>query len=442
MTPHPVTGATIEALPHYELALHQLRCLIGDPVASVDAALAVAPDFVMAHALRAYLHLLGTEPSGIPIARDSLAAARAMGAADVERGHLAAIAHLVDGRWLAAGRVLEDVTIADPLDVLALQIGHQIDFFTGQSRMLRDRIARVLPAWDATMPGYHAVLAMQAFGLEEMGDYARAEWYGRRSVELQPRDTWAQHAVAHVMEMQGRLADGIAWMNGNVDNWSQDSFFSVHNWWHLGLYYLERGEIDQVLEMYDGPLQGGRSAVVLDMVDASAMLWRLYLRRTDIGDRWNAVADQWAPIAGAGNYTFNDTHAMMAFVGAGRDAAMAEVISAQREAMGRDDDNATFTREVGHPVACAIKAFGEGDYATCVALLRPVRAIAHRFGGSHAQRDVLDLTLIEAAFRGDQDDLAKALSAERLAWKPESPLSGLFARRAGLAVVDPSRPND
>jgi hypothetical protein len=428
------TGAEPAALPHYEQALHRLRCLIDDPVASVDAALAVAPDFVMAHALRAYLHLLGTEPPGIAIARDSLAAARAIGGTAAERAHLMAIGHLVDGSWHAAGRVLEDVAIADPLDALALQVGHQIDFFTGHSRMLRDRIARALPAWDATMPAYHALLGMHAFGLEETGEYARAEVAGKRCVELQPRDTWGQHAVAHVMEMQGRLDDGIAWMNDRRDDWAADSFLAVHNWWHLALYHLERGETEQVLALYDGPILGGRTAVVLEMLDASAMLWRLFLRGVDVGDRWHAIADLWAPLATAGNYAFNDAHAMMAFVGAGRDGMADNVLAAQREAMGRDDDNAAFTREVGHPVTRAIKAFGDGDYATTVTLLRPVRSIAHRFGGSHAQRDLVDLTLIEAAFRAGDTGLARALSAERLAWKPHSPLSGLFARRAGWHV--------
>ncbi len=98
--------------------------------------------------------------------------------------------------------------------------------------------------------------------------------------------------------------------------------------------------------------------------------------------------------------------------------------------MAGDDDNALFTREVGYPVTRAIKAFGERDYATAVALLRPIRGIASRFGGSHAQRDVIDLTLIEAAFRAGEHALAAALSAERAVARPESPLSQLFVRRA------------
>ena len=93
-------------------------------------------------------------------------------------------------------------------------------------------------------------------------------------------------------------------------------------------------------------------------------------------------------------------------------------------------DNAAFTRDVGQPVTLAIKAFGEGDYREAVRLLRPVRDIAHRFGGSHAQRDVIDLTLIEAALRAGERALAARLSAERQAARPESPLSRLFACRA------------
>jgi hypothetical protein len=93
-------------------------------------------------------------------------------------------------------------------------------------------------------------------------------------------------------------------------------------------------------------------------------------------------------------------------------------------------DNATFTREVGRPVALALKAFGNGCYAECVQRLRPVRNVAQRFGGSHAQRDLIDLTMIEAALRDGQPALASALAAERQAVRPSSPLAKLFAIRA------------
>jgi hypothetical protein len=430
----PLSGSTALAASHYTTAVGQLQCYRGDPVAEVDAAIADAPDFVMAHALKAWLHLLGTEPGGLPVARESLEIAEQLPATTREKGHLAAIRHLTEGRWQAASRVMEDVTIETPRDALGLLVGHQIDFFTAHSRMLRDRIARALPHWDDGMPGYHSILGMHAFGLEETGDYAKAEAVGRRGVELEPTDGWAQHAVAHVLEMQNRTTDGIAWMQGN-DGWTGDSFFQVHNWWHLALYHLEEGDIEAVLALFDSQIYGSKSGVVLDMVDASALLWRLHLRGIDVGDRWTAVADNWAPIATAGHYAFNDLHAVMAFTGAGwRDAAQG-VIAAQIEAMSRSDDNAGFTRDVGHPACRAVVAFGQGRYRETVDLLRPIRSIAARFGGSHAQRDVIDLTLIEAALRSGDASLATAFVAERVDRRHDSPLSQLFRRRAGQLLA-------
>jgi hypothetical protein len=236
--------------------------------------------------------------------------------------------------------------------------------------------------------------------------------------------------VAHVLEMQGRQKDGIAWMRGDTAAWSEDSFFKVHNWWHLALYHLDLGEIDQVLALYDGPIYGAPSPVAMDMLDASAMLWRLTLRGIDVGDRWNAVADRWAPMARAGIYAFNDMHAMMAFVGAGRTDLQKAVLESQAAVLKGQGDNVMFTRDVGHAAAKAIKAFGDGDYKQVIELIRPIRNRAARFGGSHAQRDVLDLTLIEAALRAGEHALAKALTAERLEVKPTSPFNRRLADRA------------
>ena len=410
---YDLSGATGRSLETLEQALNELRCFIGDPVATVEKALAESPELVMGYILKAYLHLLGTEPAGPPVAQSAHKAAQRFPSNDREQLHLEAIRLLTEGRWRAAGAMLENLSIEYPRDALALQAGHLTDFFIGDSRMLRDRIARALPAWTRSFPGYHAVLGMHAFGLEETGHYRRAEAQGRASVEIEPRDGWGQHAVAHVMEMEGRRRDGIAWMRSNQDGWSRDSFFSVHNWWHVALFHLGLDDFGEVLDLFDGPIFGKKSTIVLEMIDASALLWRLHLKGVNVGNRWQAVADNWEPIAAAGNYAFNDMHAMMAFVGAGRDKAAAAVLEAQRAAMDGAGDNASFTREVGHPATQAIKAFGDGNYAETVRLLRPVRSYAHRFGGSHAQRDVLDLTLIEAARRGGQENLAAALVAER-----------------------------
>ena len=432
-TGHRVSGATPHSLMLYEQAARELLCLVDDPVATVERALEAGPAMTMAHVLKAWLHLLGTEPAGTAVALACCDTAERLDADEREQAHLAAARALAQGRWREAGLRLEDLSVRHPRDTLALQAGHQIDFFRGDARLLRDRIARALPAWDAGVPGWHAVLGMYAFGLEETGDLAAAEAQGRRSVELEPRDSWGWHAVAHVHEMRNAPLDGIAWLAPTRATWSAGSFLGTHNSWHLALFNLELDRHDAVLQLYDEAIGGTGSSVVMDLIDTSAMLWRLQLRGVSVGERWAAVADRWAAVGGFGRYAFNDMHAMMAFAGADRPQWQQQVIDAQRVALLDDRDNAAFTREVGHPVALALQACGRGDFRRATALLRGVRSSAHRFGGSHAQRDLIDLTLIDAAARSGDRPLAAALAAERLAIKPSSPLARRLVQRSPVS---------
>src|SRR5690606_2711841 len=198
-------------------------------------------------------------------------------------------------------------------------------------------------------------------------------------------------------EMQGRQHEGIAWMRDRQRQWAEDNFFAIHNWWHLALFHLDLGDTASVLELFDSAIAASQSPLALDLVDASALLWRLHLLGADVGARWQGVAERWQAFADSGHYAFNDAHAMMAFACAGRSEAIRTLQAAQQRAMQGDGDNARFTRDVGAPLCQALLAFVEGHPARTVELLRPLRGIAHRFGGSHAQRDLIDLTLLEAA---------------------------------------------
>lgn len=427
---NPLSGALPSSVQHYEWALQQFQCYCCDPLATIETACAERPDFVMGRVLHAWLHLLGTEPAGWPVARADLEQARQWPSNAREQAHLRAIARLIDGHWHGARRVLEDLNLDYPLDGLGLLAGHVLDFYVGDARMLRDRIARAFPAWSPAMPGYHALLGMHAFGLEECGAYSRAAASGHAALLLEPRDAWAHHAVTHVLEMQGRQHEGIAWMRDRQPQWAVDNFFATHNWWHLALFHLDLDEIDAVLGLFDEAIGTSQSPLALDLVDASALLWRLYLRGVDVGDRWGTVADRWLPFADTGHYAFNDAHAMMAFVCDRRQEAIQTLLAAQQRALQGKGDNAMFSRDVGAPLCQAILALVEGHPARTVELLRPLRSIAHRFGGSHAQRDLIDLTLLEAALRDGQQTLARGLAAERVDAKPGSPAARELLRQA------------
>jgi hypothetical protein len=428
----PVSTSDRRSLDRFEHALGLLNGFFADPLAVIDEALEEDPEFVMGHCLRAALMLMAAEKSAVPELRRSVEAAEALAstANDRERGHTAAARAWLNGDFHRAGDLYGQVLLDHPRDLLALQVAHQVDFFVGNTGMLRDRPARVLPQWDAALPGYGYVLGMQAFGLEENNMFRRAEDTGRHAVELTPRDPWAIHAVAHVMEMEGRLGDGIRWMTSRVDDWAPDNMLAVHNWWHLALYHLDYGQADKTLEIYDRHIQPKPGGPAIELVDATSMLWRLHLRGIDVGDRWRAVADAWEPMGEDGYYVFNDMHAMMAFIGDGRDHAARRLLGVLNRRASGADSNAVMTREVGLPVCAAIRAFSDGFHDLAIDLLLPVRSIAHRFGGSNAQRDVITLTLIEAALRGNRASLARALTAERTDFKPSSPFNWSLAARA------------
>jgi len=428
---HALSGSTPQAARHYDAAIAQFGIYRGDPIAELDRALMAAPACVMALLAKAWLMGLATEPAATTEARRLLDAARHLPADEREAAHVGALTLLLDGRWDDAALALDHLNVRWPLDILGLQVGHLVDFYRANARNLRDRVARVLPHWSAEVPGYALVLGMHAFGLEETGDYPRAEDRGREAIDREPLDCWAQHAVAHVMEMQGRPEDGIGWMVAREPYWSgEDNFFKVHNHWHLALYHLELGQHDRVLAVYDGAVRKSASAVALDLVDAAAMLWRLQLVGVDVGQRWLEVARAWEAHADGHSYPFNDWHAVMACLGAGRDADVQRIEHAMVRGASQATPLADWIRSTGLPLVRGFVAFSRGDYRGAVDHLHPARFIVNRFGGSHAQRDVIDWTLTEAALRGGLTDLARALAHERMALKPHSPSSRGFLARA------------
>jgi hypothetical protein len=217
------------------------------------------------------------------------------------------------------------------------------------------------------------------------------------------------------MEMQGRIDEGISWLETRQGDWAPDNGFAFHNWWHLALFYLDGARYEDVLRLYDQYVHPEPAQIALSLVDATALLWRLYLERVDVGTRFEAVADDWERQldAEAGYYAFNDFHAAMAFAACGRSQSLAAVQRALSATAAGSNALAVMAREIGIPLAAAVAAFGSGDYARTIAQMEPVRDGANRFGGSHAQRDLITLTVIEAALRAGDRSRAKHYLAER-----------------------------
>jgi len=382
------------------------------------------PDVAMAQALMAYLHLTSTDAPDLAPARDAWTAMGRSVMGEREAIHRDAIGSWLDGDWNGAAAALDRLLLRWPTDLLALQIGHQLDFFRGDAANLRDRPGRTLTALDPDHPHTAFVHGMQAFGLEESGHYSAAEAAGLAAVEVNPDDVWGIHAVVHVYEMQGRVDEGIRFLVSRQDDWGKGNLFTVHNWWHLAVYLLEADQRDRALAIYDAEVHNeGSDGVPLEMLDASALLWRFVLDGYDTGERFPALADAWSThIEPSSWYVFNDVHAVMALVGAGRVSEAEQHIAdleqyVQRAGAG---ENVAVTAEVGLPSARAITAFAKEQYDDAVRELMPIRRVQHHFGGSHAQRDAIARTLLESALRAGQLDLARALVSERLSLRDTS----------------------
>ena len=432
-----ISEASAEAVDYYDQAVAAFNIYSGDPFSLVNKAIEVSPGFAMAHIFKAYLLGLATEPELNGYAIDTVRHLKSMRLSDREASHLGALELMLKGEWTSAALVLDIHNCNYPLDIVALQAGHLMDFYRANARNLRDRLARVLPYWSGNVPGYPILLGMYAFGLEETGDYDVAEETGRKATELKPHDCWAHHAVAHVLEMQGRVIEGVKWMASREPYWSDDdNFFKVHNWWHRALYHQELGQEEVVLCIYDKHIRNANSTVALELIDASAMLWRLNLEGVDVGDRWDELADCWQAHADGHSYTFNDWHAIMAYLGAGRDIDVEKNLrDCKNIKPGTESEMQQWTRKTTLPLIEGFIAFWRKDYQTAIEQLFGARYIANSFGGSHAQRDIIDLTLIEASIRAGQPELTRALANERLALKPKSRLNQGFLARGMLQAV-------
>jgi tetratricopeptide (TPR) repeat protein len=439
-----VSSSDATARRWWDQAIGELVAFTGDPARSARAALDGDVGFGEARAFCAYVELYAQTPAGVAAARGLLDRApgivempeapgivempEAPGGKVGSRGdrHLRAARAWSDGDLAGAALQLEAALGADPHDLLALRVAQDLYFFLGDGRSLRESAARVVRQWSRPEPGWGYVQGMYSFGLEESGQYRRAEAAAGAALDADPADVWAIHTLAHIAEMEGRPDDGIAEMARRAPLWTT-SYFAVHHWWHVGLYHIAKGDYDAALALYHTAVRTSGTAIWLDLVDAASLLWRLSLYGVDVSGPAGDLAAVLQPMAGSGLSVFNDWHAVMVFGLAGRPDLCRGVLDGLDRTAGT---NRRAVTEAGRAVIEAFLSFAGQEYSSAAATLFGVRARAQALGGSHAQRDVIDLTLVAAAASAGETHLVRALTDERLESRPGS--SGpLDPRRAG-----------
>lgn len=228
---HPITGATAEAAAAYDEGARCFVLVHGDAIGCFDAAIQASPDCVMAHLAKGWALLLANDPAALTVSRGLVEKARQLSRNVREEAHLKALSQAVDGARAAAVAILDRHLMGAPFDLIAHQSAMMLDVYLGRIPLVRGRSARAMPFWSRGQPGYGCILAYHGFGLEEAGDYTRAEDESREAAQLEPLCFWPHHTVSHVMEETGRPEDGLRWMAEREPLWANPRHqFQVHIW--------------------------------------------------------------------------------------------------------------------------------------------------------------------------------------------------------------------
>ena len=427
----PLSTASAKAAAAYDHLIAGYLTQRADTPARLTALLEADPDFALAHCMKGYFAMLAFKQAVVPVAVQEARTAEllAAGATPRERTHIAALTAWAEGELDRTLALWELILRTHPHDVVAFRLAHFVNFWLGRPQDMVASVERLMPAWSEDIPGFATILACHSFAHEEAGNYLAAEPSGRRSIELDPGDLWAAHAVAHVLEMQGRRSEGIQWLTTLAPNWEGSHNLQHHLWWHCALIKLEHGDHAAVLELYDtrfrnlaAPLTVASPDVYIDVQNAASMLFRLQRLGVDVGDRWEELADKAEARIGDCLSAFTLPHWLMALTATGRTTAAERMIDAMRAFAKGRGTVPPIVRDYVLPIAEAQLAHAAGRHAEAVALMRPVIGGMYRLGGSHTQQDVLEQLFVDAALKaGSTADVRLALErvAGRRAIAPE-----------------------
>jgi hypothetical protein len=388
------------------------------------------PEFGLAHCVQGYLSMLAYKESVVPYAIKSerLAREHTARATRRERAHVDALAAWIAGNLDGAIAIWEGILRDHPRDVIAFRLAHFSNFWLGRPADMAASVERILPAWSETDGvTFASILACRCFALEEAGNLLAAEPVGRRAIDIDPTDLWAAHAVAHVLEMQGRRAEGQLWLAALAPGWEGSNNLQHHLWWHAALFRLEQGDTSGVLELYDtrfrnlsSPLTLANPDVYIDIQNAASMLFRLERLGVAVGDRWVELADKAEARIGDCLSAFTLPHWLMALTATGRDETARLMIKGMRDFAKGRGTLAPIVRNFVLPISEALIAHRSGQHAEAVELMRPALGGMHQLGGSRAQQDVLEQLFVDAALKAGLD-ADVSLAIERVAGRRSVP---------------------
>jgi len=410
----PISTTVGAARDAYIEGVDLLLTVYPGAAACFDRAIAADPGFALAHIGKARtLQLAGN----LAAMRECLATTLSLGdrVSARELGHIDVFRHLFAGQAVAALAAIRVHVRTWPRDALVLSLAANQGGLIGMSG-LPGREQDLVNFLGELAPHYGKDWWFEAhygMALSEIGRHDAARPRIERSLAQVRRNAYGAHAFAHLCYETGERDSGIAFMRDWLPLYDRSGGLFGHLSWHLGLFELHAGNLQAGLRLYNDAFSADdhRGAVHQKLSDSSSFLWRSELAGHPRDHaRWAKLVEYAREKIPRPGFSLADWHVALAYAAAGDDAALAGWIRAIEELVraGRYPSGSTIPA-----VARAFGAFQRGDHATAIDLLVPMLPERERMGGSRAQVDLVEATLLRAYLNAGRDSEARNLLADR-----------------------------
>ena len=422
----PLSTAVAAARDAYGEGVNLLLTVYPGAAAAFDRAIAADPTFALPHVGKARTFQLA---GNLAAMRESLAAALSLseGSSERELSHIDVFRHLFAGQAVAALAALRAHVQTWPRDALVLSLAANQGGLIGMSG-LPGREQGLVDFLKPLAPHYGEDWWFEAhygMALSEIGRHDAARPRIDRSLSQVRRNAYAAHAFTHLCYETGERDSGIAFMRDWLPLYDRGGGLFGHLNWHLGLFELHAGNLEGGLRLYNDAFcaDDHRGAVHQKLSDSSSFLWRSELAgHPRDSARWAKLVDYAREKIPRPGFSLADWHVALAFAASGDDAALEGWIQGIEELVkaGRYPSGATIPT-----VARAFAAFQRGDYTAAIDLIVPMLPDRERMGGSRAQVDLVEATLLRAYLNAGRVAEARHLLGERRPGPAVLPVAGL-----------------
>lgn len=398
---------------------------VAGPEAHFRRALEADANFALAHAGLARALFLAAQA---PQARIAAARARELAtrATQREQSHVNAIALAIEGKAPDALAATREHIALYPRDAMVLAPATGVFGLVGFSGR-QQREEELLELLRGLAPHYGAdwwFLSMLAFAACECGRLDEAWDLIEHSLAANPRNAHGAHIRVHVLYEKGEPERASGYLDGWMPGFAKEGLLHCHLSWHVALLALELGKIERAWEVYRADIHpGGAWGPPINVAtDSAAFLWRCELtgqpRRPELWREVHEFAGKSFPKA---RLAFADVHRAVACAATGDCAGLNKLVSELRGSV------ASGKQPAGQVVATLAEAFGafaKSDWDCAIALFEQALPETVRIGGSRAQRDLVEHTMVAAYLKAGRAADARQMIARRIERKAAVNVAG------------------